>query len=52
MDECCVAIAEAVERLFAWMHNVRRLVSHWEYHIENFLGFTHLACLQLLLRHL
>jgi transposase len=34
-----------VERLFAWMHNFRRLVTRWEYHIENFLGFLHLACL-------
>jgi transposase len=41
-----------VERLFAWMHNFRRLVTRWEYHIENFLGFVHLACLHLLLRHL
>jgi transposase len=41
-----------VERLFAWMHNFRRLVTRWEYHIENFLGFVHLACLHLLLRHI
>ena len=41
-----------VERLFAWMHNFRRLVTRWEYHIENFLGFVHLACLHMLLRHL
>jgi transposase len=41
-----------VERLFAWMHNFRRLVTRWEYHIENFLGFVHLACLRLLIRHL
>ena len=41
-----------VERLFAWMHNFRRLVTRWEYHIENFLGFVHLACLQMLIRHL
>jgi transposase len=41
-----------VERLFAWMHNFRRLITRWEYHIENFLGFVHLACLQMLLRHL
>jgi IS4 transposase len=39
-----------VERLFAWMHNFRRLVTRWEYHIENFLGFVHLACLYMLLR--
>jgi len=41
-----------VERLFAWMHNFRRLVTRWEYHIENFLGFVHLACLHMMLRHL
>jgi len=41
-----------VERLFAWMHNFRRLVTRWEYHIENFLGFAQLACLIMLLRHL
>ena len=41
-----------VERLFAWMHNFRRLVTRWEYHIENFLGFVQLACLHILLRHL
>jgi transposase len=34
-----------VERLFAWMQNYRRLVTRWEYHIENFFGFVHLACL-------
>jgi transposase len=41
-----------VERLFAWMQNFRRLVTRWEYHIENFLGFVHLACLLILARHL
>lgn len=41
-----------VERLFAWMHNFRRLVTRWEYHIENFLGFVHLACLQMLMRQI
>jgi transposase len=41
-----------VERLFAWLHNFRRLVTRWEYHIENFLGFVHLGCLKLLLNHL
>lgn len=29
-----------VERLFAWMHNFRRLVTRWEVKIENFLGFA------------
>jgi transposase len=41
-----------VERLFAWMQNYRRLVTRWEFHIENFLGFVHLACLLMLIRHL
>ena len=41
-----------VKRLFAWMQNYRRLVTRWEYHIENFLGFVQLACLLMLLRHL
>jgi hypothetical protein len=36
------------ERLFAWMHNFRRLVTRWEYYIENFLGFVDLACLHML----
>jgi len=41
-----------VERLFAWLHWFRRLVTRYEYHIENFLGFVHLACMRLLLTHL
>lgn len=41
-----------VERLFAWLQNYRRLVTRWEYKIENFLGFVHLACLLMLVRHL
>jgi transposase len=41
-----------VERLFAWMQNYRRLLTRWEYHIENFLGFAQLACLMMLLKHL
>ena len=41
-----------VERLFAWLHNFRRLVTRWEYHIENFLGFVHLGCIKLLLGYL
>ena len=40
-----------VERLFAWLHWFRRLVIRYEYHIENFLGFVHLACLVVLLKH-
>lgn len=41
-----------VERLFAWMHNFRRLVTRWEYHIENFLGFVQLACIHMMLKRL
>jgi transposase len=41
-----------VERLFAWLQNYRRLVTRWERHAENFLGFVRLGCLCILLRHL
>ncbi len=40
-----------VERLFAWLQNYRRLVTRWEYHAENFLGFVRLGCVSILLRH-
>ncbi len=39
-----------VERLFAWLHNFRRLTIRWEYHAANFLGFLRLACTMILLR--
>src|SRR5207253_2408788 len=32
-----------VERLFAWLHNYRRIVVRWERYPENFLGMIHLA---------
>lgn len=41
-----------VERLFAWLHNFRRLVVRWERHTENSLGMVHLGMMVLLLRHL
>lgn len=41
-----------IERLFAWLHNSRRLVTRWEYHVENFLGMLQLACARILLRYL
>jgi len=34
------------------MHNFGRLVTRWEYYIENFLGFVRLACLHILLRNI
>jgi len=40
-----------VERLFAWLQNYRRLVTRWERHADNFLGFVHLGCICILLRH-
>jgi transposase len=41
-----------IERLFAWFHHSRRLVTRWDYHAENFLAFFHLACIRILLKHL
>ena len=41
-----------IERFFAWLHNSRRLVTRWEYHVGNFLGLLQLACARILLRHL
>ena len=41
-----------IERLFAWLHNYRRVVTRWEYYAANFLGMVQLACVLVLLRHL
>ena len=41
-----------VERLFAWLLRYRRISTRYEYKAENFLGFVHLGCLVILLRHL
>ena len=41
-----------IERLFAWLHNFRRVVIRWEYYPENFLGMVQIACAVILLRHL
>ena len=40
-----------VERLFAWLQSYRRLITRHERHAENFLGFVHLGCICILLRH-
>jgi transposase len=32
-----------IERLFAWLHNYRRVVIRWEYYPENFLGMVQFA---------
>jgi transposase len=39
-----------VERFFAWIQNYRRIVVRYEYHLDNFLGFIHLACIIILLK--
>lgn len=41
-----------IERLFAWLHNYRRVVTRWERHADNFLGMIQLAAAAILLRHL
>lgn len=41
-----------VERLFAWLHNFRRLFVRYEWQAQNYLGFVHLGCIVILLRHL
>ena len=38
-----------IERLFAWLHNFRRLVIRWEYHEANFLGLVQLGCVLILM---
>ena len=40
-----------VERLFAWLHNFRRIGTRYEYYAENFLGMLQLGCVIILLRH-
>ena len=40
-----------VERLFAWLHNFRRIATRYEYHAVNFLGMVLLGCAIILLRH-
>jgi transposase len=41
-----------IERVFAWLLQFRRIVTRWEFHADNFLGFVHLGCLVILLRQL
>jgi hypothetical protein len=38
------------ERLFAWLHNFRRIAMRFDVHDENYLGFVHLGCIRILLR--
>ncbi len=41
-----------IERLFAWLHNYRRIVVRYEYRPENYLGMVHLGCIMILMRYL
>ena len=41
-----------VEQSFAWLHWFRRLVTRYEYHIENFLGMVRLGWMRFMLRYL
>jgi transposase len=41
-----------VERLFSWVLQFRRVITRFEYHAANFLGFLKAACLVILLRRL
>ena len=40
-----------IERLFAWMHHWRKLVTRYEYKLQNFTAFVKLVCIMLLLKH-
>ena len=40
-----------VERCFAWIKHHRRVHCRWEFYPENYLGFVHLACIQILLKY-
>jgi transposase len=39
-----------IERLFAWLHNFRRIPIRYEYLAENYLGLIQLGCIMILLR--
>ena len=39
-----------VERLFAWLQNYRRILTRFEFKLENDMGFVHLGCILILTR--
>jgi transposase len=47
---CDARSAAKIERLFAWLHNCRRMVTRWERNVGNYLGMVQLACARILLR--
>jgi IS4 transposase len=40
-----------IERLFAWLHNFRRISTRHEYYLDNYLGFAQLGCVLILLQN-
>jgi transposase len=40
-----------IERLFAWLHNFRRISTRNEYYLPNYLAFVELGCIIILLRN-
>lgn len=40
-----------IERLNAWLQNSRRVAVRYERRVENYVGFVHLACIMILLKH-
>lgn len=40
-----------IERRHVWLQNFRRLVTRYEYHAANFLGFVQRGCIIILLRY-
>ena len=41
-----------IERLFAWLGQFRRLVVRYEYFLDTYRAFFHVACALIVLRHL
>ena len=41
-----------VERTFAWLGNFRRLLVRYDYDLQSYQAFFHVACLAITLRHL
>ena len=40
-----------IERLFAWLHNFRRISTRNEFYLPNYLAFVELGCITILLRN-
>ena len=40
-----------VERLFSWLQNYRRILTRYDFYLDNYLGFAQLACILILLKN-